>query len=74
MSMATPVSVRSHQYGRMAFTESSHSACAISMKPCWRPCAVRIKTMAAIPVVMSQKPAFASRKLEGDECVTRGHT
>ena len=35
---------------------------------------VRTSTMPTMPVVISQKPALASRKLAGVERVTRGHT
>src|SRR5207249_3326752 len=81
MSMVMPVSVRSHQYERMALTESIQSACAISMKPCCSPWAVSTSVIAPMPRTMSQKPALATRKLGDDASsgdaaagLTRGHT
>ena len=65
MSIVMPVTVRSHQYGRIALTESIQSAWAISMKPCCNPCAVSTSVIAPMLSTMSQKPVLASRKLVG---------
>src|SRR5262249_41037556 len=73
-SIAMPVSVLSHQYGRIVLTVSIHSAGAISRKPCCNPCVVSTSTMPTMPVAISQNPALARRKVEGVERVTRGQT
>src|SRR5262249_39377069 len=74
ISIVIPVTVRTHQNGRTALTEPIQSAWAISMNPCWSPCAVSTSVIATIPVVISQNPALAIRKLDGAARVTRGQT
>src|SRR5262245_6741895 len=74
-SIEMPVRVRTHQYGRIALTECTHSVPAISMKPCCRPCAVSTSPIAEMPRVMSQKPQLPTRKLHsGETLARRGHT
>src|SRR6185295_6401412 len=73
-SMLSPVNVRSHQYGLMATTVSRNSAPAMSMKPCWSPCALSTSAIEPMPSVMSQKPQLASRNDASGAPASRGHT
>ena len=74
MSIEMPDSVRTNQKGFMVTTVSTHSARAISMKPCCSPCAESTSPIVEMPSVMSQKPQLPSRKLHSSRPTIRGQT